>query len=115
MRPIRPGPEFERRTPSGANAASRTGTEGQRGGNRFGPDPKVAEPPIIDKELLTNYDILAMVEIQLGVGVIVSKIRDTRSDFALSSSDLIELKQHGVSETVIEAMLESQAKQTHDH
>ncbi len=90
-------------------------TEGQRGDNRFGPDPKVVEPPIIDKELLTNYDILAMVEIQLGVGVIVSKIRDTRSDFALSSSDLITLKQQGVSETVIEAMLESQAKQTHDH
>ena len=84
-------------------------TEGQAGSNRFGPDPTNAPPAMMeDGERLTNNEILAMVSVGLADSVIVSKIRQSRSEFSLSSSDLITLRKRGVSDSIIVAMLESQ-------
>ena len=59
---------------------------------------------------LTNADVARMVAAKLGDSVILTAVRTaSRKDFDLTVSGLISLKQAGVSDTVIAAMLESAA------
>lgn len=59
------------------------------------------------EDVLTNQDVVKMVGAKLGDEVIVAKIREApRADFQLSVDDLVGLRNAGVSEQVIHAMLE---------
>ena len=91
--------------------------EGERGDNRFGPDPKASSPTADDEalannEVLTNDAVLAMIHTRLGDGVIVNKIQYSRCEFRLSSAGLDTLKQQGASDVVIAAMFESQTNRS---
>jgi hypothetical protein len=67
-------------------------------------------PPIVNEEVLNNDAVLGMVAAGLGDDVVIGKIRYSRYLFALSSTDLADLKRLGVSDRVISAMLEIQAR-----
>jgi len=56
---------------------------------------------------LTNADIVEMQFAQLGEGVILEKIADSETAFDLTTPDLVVLRDAGVSDAVIEAMLRS--------
>lgn len=59
----------------------------------------------VDNELLTNDSVLKMVRAKLGDTLIISKIKNSKNDFDISTSAIITLKENGVSEKVIEAMI----------
>jgi hypothetical protein len=54
---------------------------------------------------LTNDDVSKMVRAQLSTNIILTTIRSANAKFDLSPSGLIALKDAGVSEQIIEAML----------
>jgi hypothetical protein len=58
-------------------------------------------------EVLTNETVAAMAKAGLGTSVIVAKIRSSPSDFDVSVDALIRLKQDGVDDEVINAMIEA--------
>lgn len=58
-------------------------------------------------EVLTNDAVAAMAKAGLGASVIVAKIRSSPSDFDVSVDALIRLKQDGVDDEVINAMIEA--------
>lgn len=57
------------------------------------------------KEVVTNKTVLKMVRAELGDELIIKKIKTSKTDFDLSTDAIIELKEAGVSEKVIEAMM----------
>src|SRR4030066_1219488 len=57
-----------------------------------------------DKEVITNNTIIKMVKAKLGEDIIISKIRDLKTNFDLSTETLIKLKETGVSDNIINAM-----------
>lgn len=64
-----------------------------------------------NKETLGNETIMRMVKAGLGEDVIISKIKDSKTNFDLSTDGLIELKGGGVSDAVISAMQNPSAGQ----
>jgi hypothetical protein len=58
-------------------------------------------------EVLTNTSITAMTEAGLNASIIVAKIRSSGTAFDVSTAELIRLKQEGVADEVITAMLEA--------
>lgn len=56
------------------------------------------------QQVLTNEDVIKMVQAHLGVDVILEQIRTSTCNFSLSTSGLIGLKEAGVPDQVIEAM-----------
>ena len=56
-------------------------------------------------DVLTNDDVIRMVQAQLSTNIILTTIRSANAKFDLSPSGLIALKDAGVSEQIIEAML----------
>jgi hypothetical protein len=56
-------------------------------------------------DVLTNDDVIKMVRAQLSTNIILTTIRSANAKFDLSPSGLIALKDAGVSEEIIEAML----------
>jgi hypothetical protein len=56
-------------------------------------------------EVLTNQNVIAMVRAGLPESLILSKIQSTEPRFDLSSNGLISLKQGGVSDTIMLAMM----------
>ena len=56
-------------------------------------------------ELLTNETIIALVKSGLGPETVVAKINATRGTYDTSTNGLIQLKQAGVPDPVIAAML----------
>ena len=65
----------------------------------------IAEPPQpVAKDLLTNNDIADMVKAKVPESLILSQMRNSKTDFDLSSDGVIELVKGGVSEKLIEAM-----------
>ena len=60
-------------------------------------------------EVLTNDAIITMVKAGLGDELIISKIKISQGQFALSTDDVLQLKKVGVSEAVIKAMIEASA------
>lgn len=60
------------------------------------------------QEILTNRDVIAMSQAGLSNSIIVSKIRSSaKTDFKLTTDDLMKLKQDKLADEVIEAMLEA--------
>ena len=76
--------------------------------------PVVAEnSPPATEEALTNARIIDMVNTQLSEPVIISKIKASKTSFDLSVNALIILKSAGVSDNIVQAMLETQRGNEH--
>ncbi|PYU80998.1 MAG: hypothetical protein DMG50_18000 [Acidobacteria bacterium] len=60
-------------------------------------------------EVLTNEMIAKMVELKLGDGLISSKIKTSNCSFQTAIGDIMKLKAAGVSDAVIQAMVEAGA------
>jgi len=67
----------------------------------------VLSPPLLAEEALTNEGVLKMISLGLGDEVVVAKIKEApRVAFHLEVDDLVALREAGVSQAVIGAMLE---------
>jgi hypothetical protein len=56
---------------------------------------------------LTNQDVVKMVSAGLGEGLVIAKIREAlQVNFKLETDDLVSLRQAGVSERIVQAMLD---------
>jgi len=66
--------------------------------------PEVGSPP------MTNEDVLALQKGGLSSGIIIAKIRTSPTNFRVSTSDLLSLKQAQVDAAVIQAMIEAQGR-----
>ena len=66
----------------------------------------VAEPA----EVLTNEAIISMIKAGLGEDLIIMKIKSSPNNFDLSTSNLVNLKQQGVSERILKAMMETEGQ-----
>jgi hypothetical protein len=64
-------------------------------------------PSAFAAEVLTNDAVVTMVKAGLGEEIVLSKIKASQSQFDLSTEGLLRLKEAGVSETVIKAMVET--------
>jgi len=69
-----------------------------------------ADPPAAPPELLTNADIVRMVEGKIPDAIIIAKIRASNCKFDTSVDGLLKLKQAGVSDALIQAMVEKGMK-----
>jgi hypothetical protein len=58
-------------------------------------------------EVLTNADILRMVEAKLGDDIIIAKIKGSPSNFDTSIDAILKLKAAGASDAVIHAMVDA--------
>lgn len=63
-----------------------------------------------DTEVLTNNTIIKMVKAKLGEDVIINKIKNSKTNFDLSTDGLISLKEASVSNTIINVMQNPQAE-----
>ena len=61
-----------------------------------------------NKEVIINSIIIELVKANFGEAVIINKIRISKTKFDLSTANLIKLKNAGVSENIINAMMEAQ-------
>jgi len=59
---------------------------------------------------MSNSDVIALKDAGLSDDLLVAKIRNSNGDYRLDTEDLISLKRAKVSETVIQAMIESHGK-----
>ncbi len=64
------------------------------------PLPQLAQTP------LTNANVLGLLQAGFSDDVLIAKIRGSSPAFSLEASDLVDLKKAGVSDRVIEAMLQ---------
>ncbi len=62
-------------------------------------------PSISAAEILTNDAVLRMVKAGLGEELIVSKIKASQNQFDLTTDGILKLKNEGVSEKIIQAMM----------
>lgn len=60
-------------------------------------------------EILTNDTIISMVKAGLGESLIISKVKASQNQFELSTDNILKLKKEGVSEKVIQTMVEVSA------
>lgn len=65
-----------------------------------------------ESQVLTNADIIKMVQVKLGADVIVQQIRDNPGRYSLTTNSLVQLKQAGVPDKVIAAMQSKRSKGT---
>ncbi len=77
----------------------------QPGVAREAAPPTQAQPA--SAEVLTDEDVIKLVKAGMGDSVIIAKIKNSRTKFDTSPDSLIQLKQLGVSEAVLEAMASS--------
>jgi len=68
--------------------------------------PAPAEVRATPAQALTNDDIIKMVQVKLADSVVIAKIKSSDCAFDTSADALIKLKQAGVSDAVLQAMLE---------
>lgn len=61
-----------------------------------------------DASLLSNRDVIDMVQAKLSDQIIISKVRTTKCKFDTTPSALIQLKRSGVSDAVVVALTEAQ-------
>jgi len=77
---------------------------------RGGPDSGREVLTNSDSEVITNEDVIAMAKAGLGNDIIITSIRQAAStDFDVSPSGLIQLKQAGVGEVILEAILRTES------
>ncbi|PYS99605.1 MAG: hypothetical protein DMF63_11005 [Acidobacteria bacterium] len=60
-------------------------------------------------EMMTNDEVISLSKAGLSTGIIVGKIRSSKSNFDLSTDSLIKLKQSGVHDDIVAAMLEAKS------
>jgi hypothetical protein len=65
--------------------------------------------PVI-AEVLTNESVLTMVKAGLGEDLIISKLKATQNQFDLSTPGILKLKSEGVSEKILQTMIETAGK-----
>jgi serine/threonine-protein kinase len=92
----RPAPEIAQATPASAQPAA------------VAPPPADAPPPVPAAApadaALTNDSIVDMVKAKVPAAVILSQMRASKTNFDLSTGEIIRLTKEGVSENVIEQM-----------
>lgn len=69
--------------------------------------PPAATSGSINSDVLTNADILKMVEAKLGDDIIIGKIKSSPGNFDTSIDAVLKLKAAGVSDAVIRAIVEA--------
>ncbi len=60
-------------------------------------------------EVMTNDEVITLAKAGLNSSIIVNKIRTSKSNFDLSTDNLIKLKTAGVSDEIVNAMLEAKS------
>ncbi len=60
-------------------------------------------------DVMTNDEVISLTKAGLSQSIIIGKIRTSKSDFDLSTDSLIKLKQAGISDEVVTAMLEAKS------
>lgn len=60
-------------------------------------------------EVITNAEIISLSKAGLDKAVIINKIHSSKTNFDLSTDELIKLKQAGIADDVVSAMLESKS------
>jgi FKBP-type peptidyl-prolyl cis-trans isomerase FkpA len=65
--------------------------------------------PAEDSQVHTNCDVVKMVKAKLGEGIITSTIKSSPCSFDLSVRGMVELKNAGVSDSVIQTMRDAQS------
>jgi hypothetical protein len=60
-------------------------------------------------EAMTNDEVISLTKAGLSPSIIIGKIRSGKSNFDLSTDSLIKLKQAGVSDDIVAAMLEAKS------
>lgn len=60
-------------------------------------------------EMMTNDEVISLAKAGLSPSIIIGKIRTSKSNFDLSTDSLIKLKQAGVSDDIVAAMLEAKS------
>lgn len=68
-----------------------------------------ASVPAHAQEVMNNDEVISLSKAGLNPSLIVGKIRTSKTDFDLSTDALIKLKQAGVSDDVVAAMLEAKS------
>lgn len=63
-------------------------------------------------EVMTNDEVISLVKAGLSKQIIINKIRTSKSNFDLSTDSLIKLKQSGVDDDIVNAMLEVKSGKT---
>lgn len=61
---------------------------------------------VFAEEILTNETVVSMVKAKFGETLIISKIKSSKNKFDVSTDAIIELKNQGVSEKIIQTMVE---------
>src|SRR5687767_9214674 len=64
------------------------------------------------EDVLTNDEVISLAKAGLNGTIIVNKIRTSKSNFDMSTDALIKLKQAGISDEIVNAMLEAKAGKT---
>lgn len=64
------------------------------------------------QEVMTNAEVISLSKAGLSNSIIIDKIRTSKSDFDLSTDGLIKLKQAGISDDVVGAMLAAKSGKT---
>ncbi len=64
-------------------------------------------PSVCRAEVLTNETVVTMVKAGLGEELIISKLKTSQTQFDLSTPSLVKLKSEGVSEKIIQVMIET--------
>ncbi|MCS6875215.1 MAG: hypothetical protein N2Z23_08560 [Pyrinomonadaceae bacterium] len=61
------------------------------------------------QEVIRNQDVIALVKAGLSETVVIEKIKNSKTDFDLSTNALIELKKNGVTDKIVAAMFASKS------
>jgi len=61
------------------------------------------------QETMTNDEVISLTKAGLAGSVIIGKIRTSKTNFDMSTDALIKLKQSGVGDDVVTAMLEAKS------
>lgn len=63
-------------------------------------------------EVMTNGEVISLVKAGLSKAIVINKIRTSKTDFDLSTDGLIKLKQAGIDDEIVTAMLEAKSGKT---
>lgn len=74
-----------------------------------GSDEQQNQPAQGSSNQLTNSDVVSMSNAKLGEGIIISTIKSSPSNFDTSVKGMVQLKQAGVNDAVIQAMRDAQS------
>jgi hypothetical protein len=69
---------------------------------------------VFAEEIITNETIVTMVKAGLGEELIISKIKTSQNQFDVSTDAILKLKNEGVNEKIIQAMIEASTKKPSD-